>query len=113
MIQFEAANRVAKELKKEHNCNYVICLSHLGYKYKRGNNISDSKMAKMTSNVDLIIGGHTHSFLDEPDVQINAEGEKVWINQVGWAGVLLGRIDVSFAKSSKRKELSYENKLIK
>jgi len=108
-----AANKIAKELKENHECHYIICLSHLGYKYTRGNRVSDIKLARMTSNIDLILGGHTHSFLDEPDIQKNVVGKKVWINQVGWAGVLLGRIDVTFAKLTKRKVVSHENTIIK
>lgn len=86
-----AQDTVAK-LKQEENCDLVICLSHLGYQY-RHDKISDLKLASLTKDIDLIIGGHTHTFLPEPTVTKNSEGRDVLVNQVGWAGVNIGRID--------------------
>ncbi|MCB9365454.1 MAG: metallophosphatase [Flavobacteriales bacterium] len=86
------ANRKATFLKNEEHCDLVICLSHLGYEYK-SNKVSDVVLAKATSNIDLIIGGHTHTFLNEPTEIKNNVKKRVLINQVGWAGINLGRID--------------------
>ena len=88
----ETAQEITGKLKNEERCDLVICLSHLGYHY-RNDKISDLKLASLTKNIDLIIGGHTHSFLDKPTVQKNSEGKNMLINQVGWAGLRLGRID--------------------
>src|SRR5690606_32356533 len=89
------ANRVAKQLKQEEKCNMVICLSHLGY-HARHNKMCDPVLAKETENIDLIIGGHSHTFLDKPEMHKNKVGKAVLINQVGWAGLILGRIDFYF-----------------
>jgi 5'-nucleotidase len=89
------ANRIAKELKKDKKCDLIICLSHLGYKYG-GDKISDVKLAEQSENIDLIIGGHTHTFLPKPDLVKNKAGKDVMVNQVGWAGINLGRIDYTF-----------------
>jgi 5'-nucleotidase len=97
-------NIVAAKLKKDMGCDMVICLSHLGYKYKEDEKISDIMLAKETANIDLIIGGHTHTFLDEPALVKNKFGSDVLINQVGWAGIMLGRLDFEFSKV-KRKNL--------
>lgn len=94
------ANKIAERLKHEHKCDYVICLSHLGYKYDN-KKISDVVLAQSTKNIDLILGGHTHTFFDQPLELQNAEGKKVLINQVGWAGIYLGRIDVFFERKNK------------
>ncbi len=95
----ENVNRVAADLKKNKGCDMVICLSHLGYKYKAGEQqISDVVMAAETENIDLIIGGHTHTFLDEPTLLKNKSGSDVLVNQVGWAGIVLGRLDFEFFK---------------
>ncbi|RYD58680.1 MAG: twin-arginine translocation signal domain-containing protein [Sphingobacteriales bacterium] len=96
------ARDISERLKKKENCDLVICLSHLGYDYTT-NKVSDKIIAKETEYVDLIIGGHTHTFLDRPEVVANKKGEKIIINQVGWGGVKLGRIDFEFShkKSSK------------
>ena len=84
-------------LKHEQKCDLVICLSHLGYQYKNDpNKISDLKLAALTKDIDLIIGGHTHTFLDKPTVLKNADGKDVLVNQVGCYGINLGRIDFYF-----------------
>jgi 5'-nucleotidase len=91
-----------KVLKEEKKCDIVICLSHLGYRYS-DQTISDSVLAKSTNYIDLIIGGHTHTFLDKPDSVRNLKGTEVLINQVGFAGINLGRIDFIFKRSSNKK----------
>lgn len=95
----ETANRTAAMLRKK-GCNYIICLSHLGYKYN-GDKVSDVKLATATTGIDLILGGHTHTFLDTPDEVINAAGKKVLILQNGWGGMRLGRIDIDFGVFSE------------
>jgi 5'-nucleotidase len=97
----QQANRYAAELKRA-GCDLVICLSHLGYKYSSSNKISDLTFAPQTENIDLIIGGHTHTFMEKPDVLKNKKGEDIVINQVGWAGIQLGRLDFEFDKRGKK-----------
>ena len=99
----ETAQEMVRILKKEQKCDLVICLSHLGYNYKNEpNTISDLKLASLTDDIDLIIGGHTHTFLDKPTVVKNLSGNEVLVNQVGCYGINLGRIDFYF-DSNKRK----------
>jgi 5'-nucleotidase len=90
-------------LKQELKCDLVICLSHLGYKYQE-EKISDVLLAKQSRNIDLIIGGHTHTFLDEPVRYRNREGKEIIIAQVGWGGIKLGRIDFYFDIKTKKNE---------
>lgn len=96
------ANKYATLLKEEEKCDLVVCLSHLGYKYKE-QKVSDQVLAKQSSNIDLIIGAHTHTFMTQPDVFKNADGKEVKIFQVGFAGINLGRIDYYFEKDRNRK----------
>ncbi|MEZ5009247.1 MAG: metallophosphatase [Chitinophagales bacterium] len=98
----KVANETAKHLKKEMKCDYVVVLSHLGFEYSH-NKVSDKVLASSSSNIDLILGGHTHTFLDEPVWEKNLEGEMVMINQVGWAGLILGKIEIYFHKSFNKK----------
>lgn len=100
--------RVATLLRREMDCDLVICLSHLGYQY-RGGKISDVALAQQTRDIDIIIGGHTHTFLDTPVLEKNLDGEDVLINQVGWAGIRLGRLDVHFVKGRKGKCVACKN----
>ena len=98
------AQDISRELKEDQYCDLVICLSHLGYQY-RSEKVSDMKLAAATENIDLIIGGHTHTFLPKPTITQNKKGEKVLVNQVGAYGVNLGRIDFFFdANKNKTSE---------
>ncbi len=106
------ANKVADTLRKKEHCDLVICLSHLGNRYTTERKVSDEDLAKQTEEIDLIIGGHTHTFLDKPLVYTNKKGRDVLVNQVGFGGILLGRIDFEFSKFSGQKILKTEKILI-
>lgn len=99
----EIAQEMTKILKVEKKCDLVICLSHLGYDYKKGdeNKVSDLKLAQQTKDIDLIIGGHTHTFLDKPTIVKNLVGNDVLVNQVGCYGLYLGQIDFYFDRNKK------------
>lgn len=104
-VYHDPAARSAKYahlLKKEMNCDLVICLSHLGDSY-REKKISDVALAKQSKNIDLIIGGHTHRFIDVPLELANSDGEKVLVAQAGWAGLRMGKIDYFFSRKKKKK----------
>lgn len=96
---YELATDMETKLKEEEKCDLVICLSHLGYEYN-SQKPDDLKLAKRTKYTDLIIGGHTHTFLDKPTVVTNAAERDVLVNQVGCFGVNLGRIDFYFDNST-------------
>jgi 5'-nucleotidase len=91
----ENANKTAAYLKDKKKCDLIICLSHLGNKYA-GDKVSDETLAKQSKNIDLILGGHTHTFLPEPIIYKNVDNKNVIVNQVGWAGLKLGKIDFIF-----------------
>ena len=100
------ANYYSSLLKDKEKCNLIVCLSHLGLKYDT-NKISDIEIEKKTKNIDVIIGGHTHTFLEKPILIKNKINKDVLINQVGWAGINLGRIDFIFRQNSvKTKDLN-------
>jgi 5'-nucleotidase len=96
------ANKYAASLKEDYLCDLVICLSHLGYKYK-DKKVSDQVLATQTKNIDLIIGAHTHTFMQQPEVLKNAENKEIKIFQVGFAGINLGRIDFYFERVKNKK----------
>lgn len=100
----EKAKEYSELLKKKKNCDFVICLSHLGFQYN-GNKVSDCIIAQETEYIDLIIGGHTHTFLDTPTIIKNKKGMDVIVNQMGWAGIRLGKLDYIF-DSKKNVKLS-------
>jgi 5'-nucleotidase len=99
------AAEMAIRLKQDEKCDVIVCLSHLGFKYNE-NKISDMTLAKQSRYIDVIIGGHTHTFLDKPIVQKNRDGKEVHVCQVGWAGIRLGKLDITFDRGSmKRKKI--------
>ncbi|MFN5477939.1 MAG: bifunctional metallophosphatase/5'-nucleotidase [Sphingobacteriales bacterium] len=95
------ANEISTMLKEKKGCDLVVCLSHLGDKY-RDEKISDELLAQRSTHIDLIIGGHTHQFFEKPRQYKNTAGELVLVNQVGWGGLQLGRIDFDFTKGRGR-----------
>jgi len=93
----ETAQDMSRILKEEQECDLVICLSHIGYFYKKNpDRISDLNLAKATKDIDLIIGGHTHTFLPKPTIEKNSAGKNVLINQVGCYGLYIGKVDFYF-----------------
>jgi 5'-nucleotidase len=99
----EASEDMVRILKKEQKCDLIICLSHLGYDYRNApDKICDLRLAALTQDIDLIIGGHTHTFLEKPTVTKNLVGEDVLVNQVGCFGINLGRVDFFFDNNKGR-----------
>ena len=105
-----AARTACRELRNQ-GCSLIICLSHLGYRYRDPARPSDRTLAAAVPEIDFILGGHTHTFLDEPEVFDRRRGGSTLVNQAGWGGMRLGRIDVSFdstAQASAAASASYE-----
>lgn len=90
-------------LSERKRCDLVVCLSHLGLRYQN-DKISDVNIAALTSHTDVIIGGHTHSRLDEPLLIENKEGKMVVVNQAHYAGLMVGRLDFVFERNSHRRK---------
>ena len=89
----EITQDITDKLKNEYQCDIIICLSHLGFKYQKEEIMCDLMLARKTKNIDLIIGGHTHTFMKKPVEIKKLVGEKVIINQVGCFGINIGKID--------------------
>ncbi|GHV56810.1 metallophosphatase [Bacteroidia bacterium] len=93
----QTANKTAAMLKKQEACDLVICLSHLGYN-ANGKGMGDITLARESENVDIILGGHSHTFLRFADRRLNKNGEEVIIDQVGDRGIYMGRLDIVMEK---------------
>ncbi len=94
----ETINHYAAFLRDEADCDLVICLSHLGFDQEREGEPYDQLLAQESENIDIIIGGHSHTFLEEPVYIENKTGKKVLINQEGKNGIFVGKIEVDFKK---------------
>jgi 5'-nucleotidase len=95
------SNYWSNYLKNQKKCDLVICISHLGHTYK-SDKISDLKLARLSKNIDVIIGGHTHTFLEKAKLVKNSENKNVIVNQAGWGALALGRIDLEFSKNNRK-----------
>lgn len=84
----KTANEMASKLRQELKCDLVVCLSHLGYE-------ADLKLAESTRQIDLIIGGHSHTYLKEPVERINLDNKPVSIYQTNGRGAYVGRLDLT------------------
>lgn len=92
---FKPLQSVVNYLRKDLGCSLIIVLSHLGYKPYFGKP-GDTDLAYLVNGIDWIVGGHSHTFMKEPDVIKSKRGHTTRILQVGFAGILLGKSDFIF-----------------
>ena len=107
----EVALEMESFLKNDKRCDLVVCLSHLGLRYREKGVVSDLVLAGETKFTDLIIGGHTHTYLEEPMVEKNKEGKPVIVNQAWWGGLVMGKVDFVFERSKKRQKAVFAEKV--
>lgn len=105
------SQKIAKILKYDEKCDIVIALSHLGYSYNDEKTVSDIQVAERVEHIDIILGGHTHTFMKCPKMIQKDEKKFVIIHQVGFAGINLGKIEVYFNKDKNRIEKNSSNLL--
>lgn len=96
---FESAYEIADKLKNEEDCDLVICLSHIGWNLntvynKDGINICDSTLALYSKDIDIIIGGHSHTYMEQGKVVENINGQPVYINQTSGNTATVGKMDI-------------------
>jgi 5'-nucleotidase len=97
-------SEMVQELKSK-NCDLIVCLSHLGHSYSN-QKIDDLKLATRVEGIDLIIGGHTHTFLDAPKIVNGPQDYPTVVNQVGTAALRLGKVNFEFQKGDRLKYAS-------
>ena len=90
----DVLNKLALELKNEHKCDLIIALSHCGLYTGKEGNPSDEIIAAESENVDIIVGGHSHTYLEEMLTIKNKVGKDVLIVQDGANGEYVGRLDL-------------------
>ncbi len=95
----EAAQRVARILKEEEGCDLVVCLSHLGWKVEP---YSDDKLIAATRNIDILLGGHTHSYFDKPEYVKNLDGKEIPVQQMGKNAVYVGQLKVTLEPENSK-----------
>lgn len=85
------ANEVVEQLRSTEKCDLVVCLTHLGIQ-------EDERLVAGTAGIDVILGGHSHTFMDGPKTYLNRNGEEVPVMHTGKNGVRVGRIDLTLQR---------------
>ncbi len=98
-------NALAVYLKKEKNCNLVVCLSQLGYKSETG--LDDLALAANSTHLDIIIGGHATNFCKSPMTALNKNKEEVIINHAGTNGLAFRKIEIGFDNRGRKNQLAF------
>lgn len=91
------AQEISEYLKNKEKCDLIICLSHLGSD-ENSKSVNDFEIARKTKFIDVIIGGHSHTMLENAKTK-NAAGRDVIIAQMAKSGFYLGRIDLLLTKT--------------
>ncbi len=97
-----SVNKYSEILKNQEKCDLVICLSHIGFN-SYGDAANDQVLAKNSKFIDIIIGGHSHTYLEKPVVLKNLDGKDVLIYQMGKNGTFIGRIDAEMQEATPSK----------
>lgn len=90
------AQRIADLLRNEEHCDVVICLSHLGWK---GEPYSDIELIENTRGIDVVLGGHSHSYFEEPEYYKNLDGIEIPVQQMGKNGAFVGKMILKLQKN--------------
>ncbi len=96
----DTANSLAHKLKQEEDCDLVVAVTHIGYTKESPDKTTDLELAAASSDIDIIIGGHSHTLLDpehpekNPYLIPNSEGKPVLVTQTGKYGKKIGRIEI-------------------
>lgn len=91
----KAANDVAKLLKEQEKCDIVVCLSHLGWDII---GVDDTELMRQTRNIDIVLGGHSHSYFNALEYVENLDGREIPNDQNGKHGIYVGKITVDFSR---------------
>lgn len=88
----KSAKKTIEQLRDEEKCDIVVCLSHLGIEIE---GISDEEVIAATSGIDLLLGGHTHTLMNEPKIYLDKEGKDVPVMHTGRNGAHIGKIEIT------------------
>ena len=94
-VKFEEAQRIADLLKTQEKCDLVICLSHLGW---QGEPYSDVELIENTRHIDVVLGGHSHSYFNAPKYYKNLDGEEIPLQQMGKHAAFVGKMVLHLTK---------------
>ena len=91
----DVAQQMADRLRKVEKCDVVICISHLGWEVT---DYSDNRMIERTSGIDLVLGGHSHTYIEKLEYVNNRDGRPVAVDQNGKHAIYVGRLELNLDK---------------
>ena len=91
----ETAQKYVKLLRKQEKCDVVICLSHLGWKISE---YPDEQFIREIDGCDLVLGGHTHTYMPTLEYAPDKTGRMIPDDQNGKHGVFVGKLVLTFEK---------------
>ena len=91
----EVTEKMVPFLRNEKKCDVVICLSHLGWEIS---DYTDNQVIQNTSGIDLVLGGHTHTYMEQLSYVKDKSGRMVPVDHEGKSGVYVGKIEITLDK---------------
>lgn len=85
------ANEMATTLRHKEHCDVVICLSHLGW---TNNGVGDQEVISRSRGIDLVLGGHSHTYFQTLRYVKDLDGREVPVDQNGKHGIYVGKIEL-------------------
>lgn len=95
---YQVAQQMADKLRTTEGCDVVVCLSHLGMTPLLPGNPFDEELVRKTDNIDVILGGHSHTFMKEPAFYVNKDGIKTPVFHTGKNGIYVGQLNLTLTK---------------
>ena len=92
----KTADEVAHMLRKEKKCDVVVCISHLGWDMQQ--NVDDEHMLRANHDIDIVLGGHSHTYFKTLKYAPNADGKLIPDDQNGKHAVFVGKIKLKVEK---------------
>ena len=94
------ANEMVNILKKQEKCDVIICISHLGWDI---DGIDDTEMVSGTRDIDLVLGGHSHTYFKQLQYRKNLDGREVPVDQNGKSAIWVGKMILKLVKNTSKK----------
>ena len=94
----EVTTRMVDVLRRQENCDVVICLSHLGWEVSE---YPDDKFISQTSGIDLVLGGHSHTYLKTLGYVTDKEGRLVPVDHEGKHAVFVGKMQLTLTRNKE------------
>lgn len=91
----QTANDMARTLREKERCEVVICISHLGW---TESGVGDQEMISHSRGIDLVLGGHTHSYFKQLRYVTDLDGREVPVDQNGKSGIYVGKIKLTLSR---------------